>query len=67
MTRPTRRLGSLTVSALGYGAMPVSHGRGQGGAEPSWRCVDGESIQITGGGWGRGGLTILPLEIRAEA
>ncbi|MEE1651452.1 aldo/keto reductase [Brachybacterium sp. J144] len=27
MSAPTRRLGSLTVSALGYGAMPVSHGR----------------------------------------
>ena len=29
--------------------------------------VDGERTWITGGGWGRGGLTIRPLEIRAEA
>lgn len=27
MTAPTRRIGSLSVSALGLGAMPVSHGR----------------------------------------
>lgn len=27
--------------------------------------VDGERTWITGGGWGRGGLTIRPLEIRA--
>ncbi|MGP9582829.1 aldo/keto reductase [Brachybacterium sp. AOP35-5H-19] len=29
MTTPTRRLGSLTVSALGLGAMPLSMGRGE--------------------------------------
>lgn len=29
--------------------------------------VDGERTWITGGGWGRGGLTIRPLESRAEA
>lgn len=29
MTAPTRRIGSLTVSALGLGAMPLSMGRGE--------------------------------------
>lgn len=29
MSAPTRRLGSLTVSALGLGAMPLSQGRGE--------------------------------------